>query len=129
VDAQVATLQALLEGVDLPASKEELIRYARLTDSAGLATLLERLPDRAYERIDEVAEILAPVQPHPANDTPLPHEESDRPPGGEDYVNAHPTPGRVRLDAPPDNPPQKAIEQQTKTQNAQKERQEKLLGG
>jgi hypothetical protein len=34
----------------------------------------------------------------------------------------------VRHDAPPENPPQKAIEQQTKTQNAQKERQDKLLG-
>jgi Protein of unknown function (DUF2795) len=129
VHAQVATLQALLEGVDLPASRDELIRYARLHDSEGLATLLERLPEREYDRIDEVAETLAPVQPQRTRQTPLPHEESDLPPGGDDYVKAHSTPGRVRLDAPSDNPPQKAIEQQSRTQSAQKKRQDELLGG
>ena len=124
---QVATLQALLEGVDLPASKDDLIRYARLHDRER-AALLERLPDREYTRIDEVGEALAPVQPRASHPAPLPREESDLPPGGDDYVNAHPSPGRVRNDAPPDNPPQKAIEQQTKTQNAQMERQKQALG-
>ena len=125
--AQVAELQTLLEGVDLPASRDDLIRYARLEDREA-AALLERLPNREYSRIDEIGEALAPVQPRPEDEVPLPREESDLPPGGDDYVKAHPTPGRVRQDAPPENPPQKAIEQQTKTQNAQKERQEKLLG-
>jgi hypothetical protein len=125
--AQVAEVQALLEGVDLPASKGDLIRYARLQDPEA-ARLLERIPDRDYERLDDVGEALAPVQPHPQQETPLPHAESDLPPGGDDYVSAHPTPGQVRHDAPPDNPPQKAIEQQTKAQNAQKQRQEEKLG-
>jgi hypothetical protein len=128
VHADVATLQALLEGVDLPASKDELIRYAELHDREGVASLLERLPEREYDRIDEVAETLMPVQPHPPAEQRTPHEESDLPPGGDDYVRAHPTPGRVRHDAPAENPPQKAIEQQSKTQNAQKERQERVLG-
>jgi hypothetical protein len=128
VHAQVATLQALLEGVDLPASKRDLIRYARLQDHEA-AALLERLPEREYSRIDDVAEALAPVQPRSTSGTPPPHAESDLPPGGDDYVKAHPTPGRVRNDAPPDNPPQKTIQQQTKTQKAQKERQEEELPG
>jgi Protein of unknown function (DUF2795) len=128
VHAQVARLQALLEGVDLPAAKADLIRYARLHDREA-ASALERLPDREYARIDDVGEALAPVQPQRPHGSKLPREESDLPPGGEDYVTAHPTPGHVRDDAPPENPPQKAIEQQTKTQNAQKKRQEKLLGG
>lgn len=126
--AQVARLQAVLEGVDLPASRDELIRYARQQDGEGLVTLLERLPEREYDRIDDVAETLAPVQPQAEHELPVPREESDLPPGGDDYVTAHPTPGRVRHDAPPENPPQKALEQQTKTQNAQKERQDELLG-
>lgn len=126
--AEVATLQALLEGVDLPASKDELIRYAERHDREGVARLLERLPDREYDRIDDVAETLAPVQPRPKDRERSPREESDRPPGGDDYVKAHPTPGRVRHDAPPENPPQKAIEQQSKTQNAQKQRQDEVLG-
>jgi len=128
VHEQAAIVQALLEGVDLPASKDDLIRYARLHDGHE-AALLERLPDREYERLDEVGEALAPVQPHAEQGPQLPREESDLPPGGDDYVKAHPTPGRVRDDAPPENPPQKALEQQTKTQNAQMERQKEALGG
>ena len=38
---------------------------------------------------------------------------------------ATPTSGEVRVDAPPDNPPQKAIEEATETQKAQAERQQK----
>ena len=124
---QVATVQALLEGVDLPASKDDLVRYARRHDPAA-AALLERLPDREYGRIDEVGEELAPVQPRRSEDAPLPRAESGSPPGGENYVTAHPTPGRLKVNAPPDNPPEKAIEQQTKTQNEQKQRQDEKLG-
>jgi hypothetical protein len=126
---QVARLQALLQGVDLPASKDDLIRYARRYDREGAAEQLERLPEREYERLDEVGEALAPVQPAPTRDATLPRPESGLPPGGDEYVTAHPRPGRVRDDSPDDNPPQNAIEQQTKAENKQKERQEKLLGG
>ena len=126
--SQVASLQVLLEGVSLPASKDELIRYARRQDGEQpIVALLERLPNREYRRLDEVAEVLAPVQPASQENAELPREESDLPPGGDAYVTAHPNPGKVLPDAPPANPPQKAIQQQTKTQNAQKERQEKML--
>lgn len=126
--AEVAELQVLLEGVALPASKDELIRYAREQDGGGRAlSLLEHLPEREYRRLDDVGEALAPVQPSSEEQEPLPHEESDVTPGGAEYTTAHPNPGKVRDDAPPGNPPQKVIEQQKKTQNAQKERQEKML--
>lgn len=128
--ADVAALQVLLEGVPLPARKDELITYARKQNEQAPLQLLERLPDREYASIDEVGEALAPVQPHsPHGDAELPREESDLPPGGDDYVNPRPEPGAVRNDAPPENPPQQAIERQTKTQNEQKERQEKQVGG
>src|SRR5919204_6882474 len=110
--SELATLQVLLEGVPLPASKDELIRYAREQDGGRAVSLLERLPDREYRRLDEVGEALAPVQPSPDEKTELPREESGLPPGGDDYVAAHPNPGKVRHDAPPGNPPKKAIEEQ-----------------
>jgi Protein of unknown function (DUF2795) len=129
VYAEVATLQTLLEGVPLPASKAELIRYARAQHGVKPVHLLERLPDREYGSIDEVGEELVGVQPSASHDDPeLPREESDLPPGGDDYVNPHPRSGAVRHDAPPQNPPRQAIEQQTKTQNEQQEKQKKLLG-
>ena len=125
--SEVATLQVLLEGVSLPASKDELIRYAREQDDGRAVSLLERLPDREYRRLDDVGEALAPVQPSSEQRTELPREESDLPPGGDHYLAADPNPGEVRHDAPAGNPPKKAIEQQTKTQKEQKERQEKML--
>ena len=57
--------------------------------------------------------------------TKRPHEESDLPPGGDDYLNPDPEPGEVRHDAPPDDPPQKALEEQSKTQKRQQERQKR----
>lgn len=129
VFAEVATLQVLLEGVPLPAEKSDLIDYAREQDGGpGTAVeLLERLPDREYKSLDEVGEALAPVQVERGDNDELPHAESGLPPGGDEYLDASPVPGGVRHDAPLDNPPQKTIEQQTKTQNEQKERQEKAL--
>jgi hypothetical protein len=130
VFAEVARLQSLLEGVDLPADKRRLIRYALEQDDGGSAArLLERLPEREYRSLDEVGEALAPVQPSSSPQSALPREESDLPPGGDDYVNPQPEPGAVRHDAPPDNPPDKAIEKQSKTQKEQKQRQDEKLGG
>jgi hypothetical protein len=127
--SEVATLQVLLEGVPLPARKRDLMRYARDQGGERHVALLERLPDREYSTIDEVGEELAPVQPRSQRqDAELPRDESGQPPGGDNYVKGDPTPGAVRHDAPPDNPPQKAIEQQTKTQNEQQERQKEMLG-
>jgi Protein of unknown function (DUF2795) len=130
VFADVATLQGLLEGVDLPASKRDLISYAReQEDGTSVVQLLERLPDQEFRSLDDVGEALAPVQPTRSAQERQPKPESDQPPGGDDYVNPDPETGTVRDDAPPDNPPAKAIEEQTQAQNEQKERQEKQLGG
>src|SRR2546423_1427940 len=47
----------------------------------------------------------------------VPRGGSDLPRGGEDYVAPPPGPGGVRHGAPPENPPQNAVEQQSKAQN------------
>jgi hypothetical protein len=123
---RAATIQALLEGVALPATRDQLIAYARREDDRA-AQELEALPDRKYRSIDDVGEALAPVQPTwPRRDPDVPREESDAPPGGDDYTRAHPEPGGVRPSAPADNPPQKVVEEQTKAQKQQKERQDQL---
>lgn len=122
---RAAEIQGLLEGIGLPASKDELVSYARQQDAAAAGELSE-LPDREYRSIDEVGEALAPVQPSKAESgPPVPHEESGLPPGGESYTDPNPHPGAVRDDAPPYNPPQKALEEQTKKQKEQKEQQQK----
>jgi len=123
---EAAELQVLLEGVELPAQKRRLIAYARQEDPDA-AQRLQQLPDGEYRSLDEVGEALTKVQPTPLPDeAQTPHEESDLPPGGDDYLNPHPQSGAVRHDAPPDNPPQKALEEQTKSQKRQQERQKQL---
>jgi hypothetical protein len=125
---RAALIQVVLEGVPLPATKAELVDYARGEDP-DVARLLDALPDREYRSLDEVGEALVPVQPPRLQpEAAVPREESDAPPGGESYVEPHPEPGAVRHDAPPSNPPQKTLEQQTKTQNEQLERQREKLG-
>ena len=121
-----AELQVLLEGVPLPAQKRELVAYARSQDESA-AEQLASLPEREYRSLDEVGEALAPVQPPRGQpDAAVPREESGEPPGGDAYVEPHPEPGAVRHDAPPSNPPQKTLEQQSKAQNEQLERQKEL---
>jgi hypothetical protein len=127
---RAAELQALLEGVALPASRQGLVDYVSgQPGGSAYRADLEELPDREYRSLPDVAEALAPVQPVSAYDPPKPREESDQPPGGDGYVTADPVSGAVRNDAPPGNPPQSAIEQQTERQNAQKARQEEFFGG
>jgi hypothetical protein len=102
VSRRVAELQVLLEGVDLPASKDELLRHARQEkgDAAAIA-LLEALPDREYVTIDEVAEALEPVQPPRGPTEPdQPRAESGLPPGGPSYTEPSPAPGAVRERGP-----------------------------
>jgi Protein of unknown function (DUF2795) len=126
---RAAEVQVLLEGVPLPASKHELVAYARSQDARGAEQLASLLPDREYRSLDEVGEELAPVQPSRSPpEAAVPHEESDEPPGGDAYVDPNAEPGAVRHDAPPSNPPQKALEQQTRTQKEQLERQQEKLG-
>jgi uncharacterized protein DUF2795 len=98
---EVAELQVLLEGVPLPAEKQELIEYAHGQDDHGVAGLLERLADREYGSLDEVGEELIQVQPErPSPDPHQPREESDLPPGGDAYTSASNDTGRVREHGP-----------------------------
>jgi hypothetical protein len=80
-----AALEALLEGVPLPATRKDLIRYARRADEAEAAAALHRLPDRRFSTLDEVGETLQPVQPAWPRERRVPRPESDLPPGGELY--------------------------------------------
>ena len=113
-----AEIQVVLEGIALPASRDELVRYAALQD-AEAAVELERISDREYDSIDEVGEELSPTQPVHVPQQRLPKPESGKPPGGDDYLNPFPESGRAHADAPPGNPPQKAIEKASKTQKRQ----------
>jgi hypothetical protein len=94
----VAELQTLLEGVALPAEKQELLDYAeRQGATASQLGMLQRLPGEEFGTIDEVAETLAPVQPQPDEEVLLgPREESGAPPGGDAYTQKHPESGAVR---------------------------------
>jgi hypothetical protein len=121
-----AEIQVVLEGVPLPAQKRELVHYARTQDEDAARTL-ESLPDREYGSLDDVGEGLAPVQPAwSQRRNEMPREESGRPPGGDDYVDPNPESGAVRPSAPANNPPQKTLEQQSKTQKEQQQRQQQL---
>jgi Protein of unknown function (DUF2795) len=116
---RVAEIQVVLEGVKLPATRDELVRYAEAQD-AQAASELGWISDREYGRIDEVAEELLPTQPVPVAQRKPPRPESGQPPGGDDYLRPFPESGAVRPDAPRDNPPQKAIDKATETTKRQK---------
>jgi Protein of unknown function (DUF2795) len=123
---RAAELQVVLEGVPLPARKGELLAYARRQGECAAADL-QRLPDREYASLDEVGEALAPVQPEWSRPKAQgPRDESGRPPGGDAYLDPHPEPGAVRPAGPASNPPQKVLEEQSKTQKRQQERQKQL---
>jgi hypothetical protein len=117
---RAAEVQAVLEGVPLPATRQALLEYARANDPS-VARDLEGLPDEEFDRLDAVGELLtrgaaAPKPPEHG----LPRPESGKPPGGDDYLQPFPTDtGKVRHDAPRTNPPMKAIEQASKLQKEQ----------
>ena len=116
---RVAEIEVVLEGVKLPATKDELIEYAAREDAA-VAHALRALPDVEYGYLDKVGEMLLRTQPaSPAMQRP-PKPESGSPPGGEDYTKPFPTPGHVRPSIPPTHPPEQQLEQQAKTQKRQK---------
>jgi Protein of unknown function (DUF2795) len=102
VSSRVVELQVVLEGVPLPAGKQELVDYARRERAEpGLVPLLEALPEREYGSIDEVAETLHPVQPVRSPGGPdEPKPESGLPPGGKAYTDPSPEPGAVRERGP-----------------------------
>jgi len=86
--ASVAELQVLLEGVPLPAERASLMSHALREGASGeQIALLQGLPERQYDTIDEVAEELVQVQPSYEHEVPRsPHEESGAPPGGDAYT-------------------------------------------
>ncbi len=98
MSSRVAQLQVLLEGVALPAAKQELQQHARREGAGpGELALLEALPDREYSSIDDVAETLQPMQPvSPTVQPQQPEPESGDPPGGDAYTDPLPETGRVR---------------------------------
>ena len=116
-------IQAVLEGVPLPATRSRLLEYAR-AQAPSIVADLEGLPEIEFDRLDAVADLLT-MRPAPARpEHRLPRPESGQPPGGPDYVTSFPSDtGKVRRDAPRDNPPQKAIQQASKAQKRQKAEQ------
>ena len=112
---RAAELQAVLEGVSLPAGRQELVDYVRRQNGGErFRADLESLPDREFRSIDEVGEELVQVQPsRPADRLAVPHEESGLPPGGDAYLDPDAEPGSVRPDWPEDHPPQKVLEEQS----------------
>ena len=96
--AEVAELQVLLEGVPLPNERSSIVRYALHEGASGeQVALLQRLPERRYDNIDEVAEELVRVQPSREHEEPhSPHEESGAPPGGDAYTRPRSKSGAVR---------------------------------
>jgi hypothetical protein len=78
-------LEALLEGVPLPATKSDLITYAQRSGGGRAAQLLKSLPEGRYDWLDQVGEALAPVQPKWRRERRVPKAESGLPPGGPGY--------------------------------------------
>jgi hypothetical protein len=97
VSSRAAEIQVLLEGVALPATKQELLDYALRQSCDGWElALIEELPEQAYASLDEVGEALSPVQPARRMEQPEPKPESGLPPGGEAYTDPSAEPGAVR---------------------------------
>jgi hypothetical protein len=124
VKAQRANeIQALLEGIPLPATRKMLVEYAASEDGDVARLLEQRLPDEEYERLDKVGELLLGAAGSAYAPTPLPVSESGKPPGGDDYLKPFPQPGAVRPSAPAAHPQSKVLEEQSKTQKKQKAKQ------
>jgi hypothetical protein len=119
VNAQrVNEIQALLEGVPLPATRLMLVEYAAAEDADAAQLLAQRLPEQEFDRIDLVGELLLGAVTAPPSPTPLPVPESGTPPGGDDYLRPFAEPGAVRGSAE-----REVLEAQSKTQQRQKQRQ------
>jgi Protein of unknown function (DUF2795) len=125
MDAQrVNEITVLLEGVALPAKRKELVEYAAHEDREVATLLAERLPDREFDRLDAVGEVLMQAPPPPEPPQKLSVPESGEPPGGDDYLNPSPESGEVRVSAPRTHPPQMVLEEQAKLQKKQQAKQE-----
>jgi Protein of unknown function (DUF2795) len=80
-----AYIESLLEGVPLPATKQDLVKYAKREGGRSAGKLLKGLPSQRYSMLDEVGEALAPVQPRWPRARRVPKPESGLPPGGPAY--------------------------------------------
>jgi hypothetical protein len=80
-----AYIESLLEGVPLPATKQDLVKHAKREAGRSASKLLKNLRSQRYATIDEVGEALEPVQPRWPRERRVPKAESDLPPGGPAY--------------------------------------------
>jgi hypothetical protein len=92
-----ANVEALLVGLALPATKDEILAYAREQPGGDRAAArLARIPDREYAAIQDVGEELEPVQPDRSTPRLEPATvESDAPPGGPAYLGDPVEPANV----------------------------------
>ena len=96
-DVNRAEVEALLVGVPLPATRRQLLEYARRQGRGGeAAVLLGRIPEREYRSLPEVGETLEPRDvPAREERPPSPRGESGPPPGGNAYVGEREEPANV----------------------------------
>jgi hypothetical protein len=60
-DVDVSVLDSLLEGMPLPARRDEIVEHAEIEGAdEDLLAALRALPDREYETTEEVGETLRP---------------------------------------------------------------------
>lgn len=80
-----AYVEAVLQGVPLPATRDVLVTYAKRAGEDEVARSLKRIPKGRYAILTDVGGALEPVQPdwEPERRVPLP--ESGLPPGGPAY--------------------------------------------
>ena len=65
-EVDTSALESLLEGMPLPARRDEIVDHAEVEGADDdLLAALRALPDREYETLDEVTETLRPIEPNP----------------------------------------------------------------
>jgi hypothetical protein len=66
-DVDTSGLDSLLEGMPLPARRDEIVEHAEVEGAdEDLLAALRALPDHEYESADEVGEALNPIEPNPS---------------------------------------------------------------
>jgi uncharacterized protein DUF2795 len=86
-----ALVESLIEGMPLPARRDEIVEYAQIEGAdEDMLDALRALPDREYESADDIGETLRPAQanlPEPEPEPQAPQPESGEPPGGASYTS------------------------------------------
>jgi len=87
-EVNTALVESLIEGMPLPARRDEIVQYAEVEGAdEDILDALRALPDREYESADEIGETLRPAQPYPPTEgSGEPRAERGEPPGGESYT-------------------------------------------